>query len=147
MLPMQRFVAGDNEVSCDVEATRAAYRAFTPAVCDCASCRNYRLARGGLFRGPVLDFLTQFGIDAGKQAEIYGLGPVQPGGEFIRYGGWFHFIGEIVRWGGNVDLDENLTLYFSPKIALAPESFLGHPLVQIELEFKLPWVLPGAWNP
>ena len=144
---MQRFAAGDNEVSCDVEATRTAYRAFAPAVCDCSSCRNYRLARGGLFQGTILDFLAQFGIDAGKEAEIYGMGPVQPGGEFIQYGGWFHFIGEIVKWGGNVNLDDNLTIYFSPKIALPPESFLGHPLVQIELEFKLPWVLPEAWQP
>jgi hypothetical protein len=100
-----------------------------------------------LSRGPVLDFLTQFGIDAGKKAEVYGMGPVQPGGEFIQYGGWFHFIGEIVRWGGNVNLDDSLTLYFSPKIALASGSFLGHPLVQMELEFKLPWMLAEPWKP
>jgi len=29
MRPMRRFVADDNQVSCDFEASRAAYRAFT----------------------------------------------------------------------------------------------------------------------
>jgi len=95
-------------------------------MCGCASCRNYRVARGGLFQGAAADFFVQFGIDINKEAEVYGMGPVQPGGEFIQYGGWFHFIGEIVRSGGNVNLDDNLTLFFSPKIALAPKSFLGH---------------------
>jgi len=70
----------------------------------------------------------------------------QPGAEFIHYSRWFHFIGEIVRPGGNVNLADDLTFYFSPKIALAPESFLGHPLVQTELEFKLPWLLAEPWQ-
>jgi len=143
---MEAIRIGGNELSCDPAATRSAYRSFTSDLCDCAACRNYRLARDQVFSGAALKFLDQFGIDPHKAAETYDLGPAPANPKLILYGGWFHFIGQIVKCGDRVSLGENLVIWFSPGIALAPPSFAGLHLVQLELEALLPWLLPEAWG-
>jgi len=143
MLAIQ--VAG-NELLCDPDATASGYAAWIPQECDCTSCANYRANRHALFTTACLAFFAQFGIDPIKPAEIYDVGPVEgstPG--MIQYGGWFHFIGEIVRLGENVALSPDLTVWFSRKIALAAASFTG-PVVQLEIEARLPWVLEVPWE-
>ena len=139
---MEVIRIGGNELTCDPAATRSAYRLFTPDLCDCAGCRNYRLARDQVFSGAALEFFGQFGIDPCKEAETYDLGPAPANPNLILYGGWFHFIGEIVKCGDRVSLGDNLVVWFSPGVALGPPSFAGRLLVQMEMEALVPWLLP-----
>jgi hypothetical protein len=133
------------ELSCDSAATRIAYRAVTPHLCDCAGCRNYRSARDKFYGAAAIELFSRFGIDVNKEAEIYDLGPDPANPGSILYGGWFHFIGEIAKSGDHVSIQENLAVWFSPKVALVPPPLAGHPLVQLEIEAAIPWVLEEAW--
>jgi hypothetical protein len=155
---------GGNTLDCDVEATRAAFRAYTPNLpwtCDCGGCRNYREARESIYAEPVLRFFSQFGIDTTKPAEIYEGGLI---GDVFHCAGWFHFVGRIVRLnheaidmapppkayrvmtGSAVDISEALRVDFHDLRHLAPESFKNHPLVQLECQFKIPWLLAEPWG-
>lgn len=146
---------GANRLDCDVEATRAAFSDYIPNLpwtCDCAGCRNYRVARELIYTEPVLNFFSQFGIDTTKPSEIYEGGLV---GETFECGGWFHFVGTIVQSGhdgidtrivitpGAVDISDIVKVDFrDTMLGLVPVSFRGKPLVQLECWFKIPWLLP-----
>jgi hypothetical protein len=87
---------GGNVLDCDVEATIAAFRAYTPELpwaCACSGCRNYRAAQDLIYAGPVLHFFSQFGIDTTKPSEIYEGGLI---GEIFYCFCWFHFVGTIL---------------------------------------------------
>jgi len=143
---MEAIEIGGNVLLCAPEATRAAYRSFTPDLCGCSGCRNYRKARSVVYKESALKFFGQFGIDPSKEAEIYTLGPVATTPNLMQYGGWFHFIGEIAKCGDRVEIGENLIIWFSNRPALAPPSFAGQTLVQVELEAAVPWLLPEPWE-
>jgi hypothetical protein len=133
----------DYELSCDRDATVAAYRGFEPYQCECEGCVNYRLARSSIFTPEVLAFLGQFGIDANKEAEVYiGMGTLESG--FVHYGGWFHFVGRIEKDGEeSVKVTERMTFYFGAGGSLVPESFGDAFVVQVEMDATVPWLLPG----
>lgn len=135
---------GGNTLDCDVEATIAAFAAYVPRVCDCLGCRNFRAAREAIFAGPILELFSEFGIDPTKPAEIYDLGP--PGEDkLLRYGGWFHLIGNAISIDDVVQISEHLEVYFLTRPALLPASFKGAPVVQLEFERRIPFLLPEAW--
>jgi hypothetical protein len=132
---------GGNTVDCDVEATIGAFRGYTPPPCDCTGCRNFRAAQGTVFTQPILTFFSQFGIDSTKPAEIYSVGaPAKD--SLLNYGGWFHFVGEAISDDDVIDLSKDLKIYFLRRPALVPGSFKGLPLVQLEFEWRIPWLLP-----
>ena len=84
----------------DRDATVAAYERAERGgadTCDCAYCRNFRLARMHVFPEAFLTFLGQLGIDANKDAEVYHTHQVSPGQHF--YAGWFHFVGGLDATG------------------------------------------------
>jgi len=101
---------GGNTLDCDVEATVAAFSAYTPHFCDCNGYRNFRAAQATIFTVPVRDFFGQFGIDVTKPSEIYDLGP--PEDSLLAYGGWFHFVGVAINDDDVIDVSEHLTIYF-----------------------------------
>jgi len=149
---------GNNSLDCDVEATAAAFEAYTPDLpwtCDCSGCRNYRAARELIYTASVQRFFSQFGIDTTKPSEIYESGQI---GQVFHCGCWFHFVGVIVDLGhevidiapsrlapvftrGAVDISESVRVDFHDKRHLFPKSFVGQPIVQMECEFKIPWLL------
>jgi hypothetical protein len=153
----------NNTLECDVDATVAAFLAYTPKLpwtCDCSGCRNYRAARSLIYTDPILTFFAQFGIDTTKPAEIYEGGLV---GEIFHCFCWFHFIGSIVSAshrpiniserrltpvfsGGAVEISEMVKVDFHDNAQLVSESFRALPLVQLECEFKIPWLLPEPWG-
>jgi hypothetical protein len=136
---------GSNTLDCDVAATFAAFQGYTPHWCDCNGCRNFRVAQDAIFTEPVLEFFSQFGIDPAKPAEIYALGPPPDEDSLLTYGGWFHFVGEAISVDDVIDCSNSLEVYFSRRPALVPQSFSGQPLVQLEFEWKVPWLLPEPW--
>jgi hypothetical protein len=137
---------GNNTLDCDVEATDAAFLAYTPNLpwtCDCPGCRNYREARGLIFTEPVQRFFSQFGIDTTKPSEIYEGGQI---GEVFHCACWFHFVGAPVFTGDAVEISEAVKVDFHNRRDLLPDSFKGHTVVQLECKFKIPWLLPEPWR-
>jgi hypothetical protein len=160
-----RIEVGGNVLECDVDATVAAFAAYTPKLpwtCQCSGCRNYRVARDLIYTAPVLEFFAQFGIDTMKPAEIYEGGLV---GDTFNCGCWFQFAGtmatppqEPVQTANMrvrkiiteraVYISEALQVDFTDTVlGLVPPSFKGRPLVQLECLFKIPWLLAEPWSP
>jgi hypothetical protein len=146
--------AGGNTLDCDVEATLAAFSAYTPKLpwtCSCSGCRNYRAAKDLIYTDRVLSFFAQFGIDTTKPAEIYEGGLI---GDVFHCAAWFHFVGSIVHADREpagtarifteaaVDISDVVKVDFNDRRSLLPDSFKGQPVVQLECEFKIPWLLP-----
>lgn len=154
---------GGNTLDCNVDATIAAFRAYTPDLpwtCDCNGCRNYRAARDLIYTDPVLRFFSQFGIDTTKPAEIYECGQI---GEIFHCACWFHFVGTIVDLNHQVfdilpsrlipvftrdavDISESVRVDFNNKRHLLPDAVKSQPVVLLECEFKIPWLLPEPWG-
>ena len=100
------------------------------------------------------DVLDQLGIDHRKPAEVYTTGRVDSG--LHQYGGWFHFVGRIESgadaWrqvdkegksftGELEPFTDHFQVGFTSRVALLPEPFQGKPVVQMEFETYIPWVL------
>jgi hypothetical protein len=91
---MARF--GQWAFSTDRDATRLAYGRVERGgvdTCNCADCRNFRVARARAFPAEFLSLLDQLGIDPCKDAEVYRNARLAPGRH--DYGGWYHFIGTL----------------------------------------------------
>jgi hypothetical protein len=77
----------------------------------------------------------------------------EPSGLYLT-GGWFHFVGKILdgadvlHWEkGNgtfrfEELGSGLEFGFSADLALVRQAFTGLPLVQLEFQTRVAWVLP-----
>jgi hypothetical protein len=145
---MEHVVFGRWRLSCDCEASRRGYQLVpvgAPEACGCLYCRNFAATRSHVYPAEVLALFEQLGIDPSREAEVYHMGPLQPG--LHRYGGWFHFVGRIEAEGesvGKFDLEGSpgpFKFYFAENRALAPKSFEGLPLVQLDFEADVPWVI------
>jgi hypothetical protein len=125
-------------------ATQEAY-AMCPLggddTCDCAFCRNFRLARERVFPEPFLQLLDSLGIDPLKDGEVYHV--ACPGG-LHAYGGWFHFAGELIEDGDFAPVvlapgfEAKLCKAEAPRIA----SLKDANVVQLEFDCRgVPWLL------
>ncbi len=138
-------------ISYDPEATRRAYEAISfgsPEQCGCTDCRNFAAAREVIYTRGVLSVLDRLGIDQRKEAEIYYGGPI--GGGRHVYAGWFHFVGSIESgedaWSPDGmfrpdSVSDSLEIGFSRAFALVPDAFRQGPLMQLEFQATVPWVL------
>lgn len=93
-------------------------------------------------------------MDPTKPAELCHYGREASGLHLT--GGWFHFVGSMLaggdslRWENNVGIFEFVELVpgfkygLTKHLALVPEVFAGFPLVQLEFETHVPWVLAEA---
>src|SRR4051794_35077076 len=91
---------GDWSFTVDRKATECAYAAAKCGgvdTCNCAGCRNFRLARERVFPSEFKALLAGFGIDPRKDGEIYHAGQRAPGNHI--YVGWYHFIGTLEKTG------------------------------------------------
>ncbi|MBQ7231542.1 MAG: hypothetical protein IJX04_11690 [Oscillospiraceae bacterium] len=145
---------GIYQLDIDLERTAAFYAQAPGIGCDCDGCRNYEKAVSHL-PSPVLELFQRLGIDPAKPAEVYA--NCAPTKESIFYGGWYHICGTIRKgrypWikiderhsyfdeACRVRLAENFSVYLNDKIYLLEEGF-PTPVLQLEIEFTLPWVLP-----
>ena len=136
---------GQWKYSVDRDATIVAYgraeRGGTDT-CDCANCRNFRVARAHAFPAEFFALLDQLGIDPLKDAEVYHNARLAPGRH--DYGGWYHFIGSLDQTGDfpPVDLGGGFTAYMCRASAPRLPSLDAMPVVQVEFHAEaVPWLL------
>jgi hypothetical protein len=109
--------------------------------CDCAGCRNFRVARVDCFPPEFIVLLGELGIDPRKDAEVYHI--VAPGGRH-DYGGWYHFIGTLDKGGKTalVDLGSDFSVWMCPASAPRLPSLKDKQVVQLEFHARaVPWCL------
>jgi hypothetical protein len=128
----------------DRNATIAAYRGVERGgsdTCECAGCRNFRLARKLAFPDDFISLLDRLGIDPSKDAEVYHNVQLAPGRH--HYGGWFHFIGNLEGEGDSSHVEfpgfETWLCFASaPRLS----TLQGLSVVQLEfLSDSVPWLL------
>jgi hypothetical protein len=129
----------------DPEATRRAYAA-TPLVdlsACCDTCENFWAAVGAgcAFPAEFVALAQTLGIDLAKPAELYEVADVRPG--WHLYEGWYHFVGTAPCAGTTPAATEAkpFLAYLLSENSLAHEAFRGQPLVQLEFQAVVPWVL------
>jgi hypothetical protein len=126
---------GQWKYSADRDATILAYSRAERGwadTCDCADCRNFRVARARAFPAEFLSLLGQLGIDPRKDAEVYHNARLAPGRH--DYGGWYHFIGTLDETGDfpPVDLGGGFTVWMCRAAAPRLPSLKGKLTVQVE---------------
>jgi hypothetical protein len=136
---------GQWQYSVDRDATAAAYArvAHGDAVrCGCNGCRNVIAARPQVFPTEFVALLESLGVDPTKEGEVYTEGHKSRGSHY--YGGWFHFVGELLVTGdfAFVPFSNGLLASLSRKSAPSLTELEGLPLVQLEFRAEnVPWVL------
>src|SRR4051812_200843 len=119
--------------------------------CTCNQCRNFDAAAGRIFPPEFIVLADALGIDPTKPAELCHW-VREPSGLYLT-GGWQHLVGSI-RSGADVihrvngvgtyrfeELVPGLEFGFSANLALVPKVFEGLPVVQLEFQTRVPWVL------
>src|SRR5579863_5593686 len=103
---MNEIQAGDQTILFDLNLTRTAYSAVPSGDaerCGCLYCLNFVAQRSSVHPSEFRSLLEQIGIDPDKEGEVYELAPE---GTLRIYGGWFYFVGEILKPGErNTSLD------------------------------------------
>jgi hypothetical protein len=144
------------EIECDPVITRGLFTQVSlgaPEACGCGPCRNFASARNQTYPADARRLFELLGIVMDREAEVYHTHRVAPGQH--HYGGWFHFVGTIAsgsdaarqigtRAAWTFDLEEvgpSFKLGFTRRIGLLKEPFHGHPVVQLEFQAEVPWVL------
>lgn len=123
-----------------------------PEACGCAPCRNFAAARNQSYPADVTRLFELLGIARDREAEVYHTHRIAPG--IHHYGGWFHFVGTILSGSDaakqigasawSFDLEEVSPAFkmgFTRRIGLLEAPFKGHPVVQLEFQAEVPWVL------
>ena len=126
--------------------------------CDCQECRNFFAAVDHAFPPEFTRIAEQLGIDTAKPSELAHFG--RDGDGPLIVSGWFHFVGAILAGADALRYDaqetgrfylEHLTpgfqLGFTSQLALVPEPFRSHPVVQLEFETRVPWLLAEEYGP
>ena len=140
------------ELDIDAALTAECYaRHVLVESCDCTDCRNFRVAGERAFPRPFHELASKLGIDLSKPAELCHYG--QPG-QPCPTGGWFHLVGAILSgsdaWmkvSDNSWVEDQVPgfglskLGFTNSIDLLPDAFRGYPVIQLEFETTVPWVI------
>ena len=145
------------QIECDADATRASYAQVaqgSQVTCSCSDCRNFAAALEQAFPPAARRVLDQLGIEFTKPAEVYTTGRVDCG--LHQIGGWFHFVGRIEAGADawrQVDKDgksftgefehfaDHFEMVFTSRVSLLREPFHEKPIVQLEFQTQIPWVL------
>lgn len=146
------------QIECDPATTRNLYARVqlgSPETCGCGPCLNFAAARKQAYPVDVIRLFDSLGVDHNREAEIYHTHRIRPGEH--HYGGWFHFVGRIVNgsdackqiatnaWGFDLEkISAEFQLGFTNRIGLLREAFKGQPVVQIEFQAVVPWLLAVA---
>lgn len=135
----------------DVEQTERIYSQFCTFAesCGCLYCRNYtEVAKR--FSIELLSFFQSLGIDPTKCAgEIMEFGKLE--NEMHYYGGWYHFVGEIIdgpdcmvppeNWNKiNLIKIDSFEMGFTKEVQLVSSNF-PESVVQLEFVSTIPWIL------
>ena len=159
-MSMHRVQFRDWEFEVDSELTKRIYAKVIGGFsegCDCKYCLNYLPQNDRIFPEEINFFFENLGIDYHKESECLSYFDDSEFSntnaylyELHDYGGWFHFAGNIRS--GRECLDRNSNTY---KLTPITENFsIGFrrgkdlnffedniPLVQVEFEAKIPWII------
>lgn len=151
---MEERQFGEGRIAFDKSATQALYASLDPADtgCRCAACQNYARA-AAVFPPEAAALFASLGIDGAKPAEIYACG--NRDGR-VHYRGFYHLVGTLPS-GGDVwrpaasdPFDQTgaglwtIADGFRVGFTQAPDLPLSRrsgPLLQIDIDFLVPWVL------
>ena len=142
------FEFGHQKVDIDVEKTRQFYLEDSLIDCTCDGCVNFVKAVD-ILPETVKTFFTNLGVDLKKSTEIYVCYQNDDG--TLLYGGFCHLCGTILDgdtfWGqlaqkGNEPflVSPHFRVYFHNDIALLERNF-PKPVLQLEFDARIPWVL------
>jgi hypothetical protein len=145
---MQRTV-GRWQIDHDPELTRRCF-AQVPvgSGCDCAYCRNFNVGASQFLPADFQLLAAALGVDVAKPAELLHYCRNESG--LYLTGGWFHLVGSIVSGADMVQdskecsferLVPGFEIGFTAKVALVPEAFRSYPLIQLEFQTGVPWIL------
>jgi hypothetical protein len=146
-MPMTEMRVGDQIIRYDRDATAAVYGTLEHGdaeECGCTFCKNFAVQRELIYPPSFRALLEQLGVDPNKEGEIFECGPVKDGCHL--YGGWFHFVGEMVTAGErdhNAPDSHQFEFFFTSTGPNAP-AFRGGPRLTIEFTTHVKWVLPES---
>jgi hypothetical protein len=151
------------QVRPDVPRTREAHAMLTrggAAECSCTACANFEVVKAQFLAGPLGILLDRLGISPPFEVEVFEMGRAKSG--LHHYGGWYHFVGSlesgadawrtvavrtieeatsVAKVGEFERLSETLSFGLSPNAHEVRAPFAGLPLVQLEFDAELPWVI------
>ena len=136
---------GPWKYTADRDSTILAYRRTACGgadTCNCAGCRNFRLARAASLPTEFLALLDTLGIDSRKDAEVYHNARLAPGRH--DYGGWYHFVGTLDQSEDSppVDLGGGFSAWMCHASAPSLPSLEGMKVVQVNFHAEaVPWWL------
>ena len=146
-----RFTFGDYVIEVDVEKTREVYTKLRPVNerCKCDYCANYQKVVTSLPNN-VHMFFWNLGVNLSMITESVAYNRNRDGS--VHYGGWLHVCGKVVK--GKEDCEHTITLrpgeaygvtedfkvWFSEECLMTEKEF-DAPVMQIDFETDLPWVL------
>jgi len=154
---MHDLTIGPWQLRVDPAATRAAHATPDAAgeSCQCRECRNMdaAFALPDAVPAELRALLAALGAEHATWARRFHVDALDSG--LHLYGGWLHVVGELVAGpecrtpigDGAIfelalePLGARAAVGFSRTIQLPPDVLAGRPLVQVELQVELPWVL------
>lgn len=119
--------------------------------CPCIQCCNFNACDVQTFPSEFVAILEELGIDPAKPAELCHWYR-EPSGLFFT-GGWFHLVGSIISGEDAMPIEGNvgnfcfeqfqtgLEFGFTTNLCLVPEVFAEMPLLQLEFQTRVSWVL------
>ena len=152
-------------IDVDVERTRAFYARedveTTSEKCVCQGCQNYDKA---IFTASdtVVDFLRSLGIDPRKPAEVFDVmgGQLDENGQ-VLYNGFYHICATRLEgedaWVHTSEssmhldgdrmyaVDDSFKVSFEERVLLLHKEF-PTPVLQLEIDARLPWVLSEPYH-
>ena len=159
------FRFSDFVIDVDVERTREFYSRedveTTSEKCTCQGCQNYDKAILAASE-TVVDFLRSLGIDPCKPAEVFDfMGSQLDEDGKVLYNGFYHICGTRLQgedaWVHtgkdmmHLDGDKMYVVDDFFKVSFEEQVFLLHekfptPVLQMEIDAHLPWVLPTPYQ-
>jgi hypothetical protein len=146
---MDEIRSGDQVILYDRRLTAAAYSAVPGGDaerCGCLYCQNFAAQGSSVYPDAFRRLLTQIGIDAQKEGEVYELGRQ---GDLRIYCGWFYFSGEVVEPGErNTITAPDFQHYFRDAKQLPkPDADFGDKVAAVEFQTRLAWALTDQPEP
>jgi len=130
----------------DIEKTKEFYKKEFDS-CRCPDCRNYYMAASSELKPAISNIFSHLGINPVKPAHLSAY-PTE-NSDFLLYNGHYHFVGKVLKGPlcttdhfteeNTIELDD-FNLGISEELLFVPEGF-PEPILQLEFEIKVPWIL------